>query len=91
VKKKNPLERNEGLDSSKNRDSESSITLISENENLTEPELTEKENSVVEIRSESTESGSYHLSQLFELIEIDDEIREKLQDKILTVLKLQNQ
>jgi hypothetical protein len=57
--------------------------LISKNENLTEPELTEKENSVVEIRSESTESGSYHLSQLFELIEIDEEIREKLQDKVL--------
>jgi hypothetical protein len=80
---KNPLERSEGLDSSKNANSESWITLSSEKEKLTEPELVEKENSLVEIRSESTESGSYHLSQLFELIEIDNEIREKLQDKIL--------
>ncbi len=80
---RNPLERNEGLDSSKNGYSESSITLSSKIENFAEPELTEKENSVVEIRSESTESGSYHLSQLFELIEIDEEIREKLLDKVL--------
>ncbi len=79
---KNPLERREGLDSSK-ADSESSITLNSGKENFAEPELTEKEDSVVEIRSESTESGSYRLSQLFELIEIDNEIREKLQDKVL--------
>jgi hypothetical protein len=85
---KNPLNRSEGLDSSKNGSSESSITLSSKTENFAEPELTEKENSVVEIRSESTESGSYHLSQLFELIEIDDEIREKLQDKILNDQKV---